>query len=866
MSIEPDKLLQHMAVPGTVGLYVLGCFEARITLYSQQVRALNLVYALFARGLLKEGQHLVVVGAGAGGLTAAAAAATKGCQVTVLEQARHPMAPFHESTGRYVHPHIYDWPHESWEQAEAGLPLLDWTAASAHDVREQILRGWDEVRGAHPGRITLIPALADVMLDDTSKIAPWLVRWPTPFNQLEADVVLLAVGFGPERHWPEVETPSYWKLEGLQQYEPTGSETRYLISGCGDGGLIDLLRARVENLRHETIIQDLLPDTEPTLVAVRERLLEIENDNRSDDDAWLTKQYLALKTPAITERMKLRRDRVVELNGEGRSPFSKRASILSRFLASRLFESGQAYRPGRIASVQKADGGFRVLIEGVTHAYHHLILRWGPEPALEKGFRTLWARCQQTLQVKNQLDQTREPIWDDAFYGKARRPRGHRTRQSPPPAGSGTERTPPDAGLPLARRSPPVPSPAIAASAVAFRDAPFDLGTIWGLDRGGFLGVLVGPRGETALDPLVHAERLLWDLSPEEPPGLPTRWWLSIDPLHQPNGPGSEADAWAAVIDDDPRVERLRSRGLADGVILGFHWAIPLEDVNERTLLSIETWGAALRRIFAGKQPAIVLTATTQGGRVEWASVERLRGRLAVACGAPHDAVTVLSLPRLDAEIAEDRREEIRVGAQRGGVEGRRALLSALGAGSDAGMDAWVEGATHEPRFALVPEDLVGDPERGSLIEGVALALMRRRCEGADRASRVDRLLSGIRPMLGGALRLVLELCSGGVSEGDFIARGSAEAYFLALRAGLRIDVDAAVLGRATLDDSKLWWLLTAMPPIRDRLARILALDPARRAVFGLITPRERAAIRGDAALVSKLSDCRRGVAVADAG
>jgi hypothetical protein len=49
------------------GIYILGCFARRVTLYSQQVRALNLIYGLHAIGELKAGEPVVVIGAGAAG-------------------------------------------------------------------------------------------------------------------------------------------------------------------------------------------------------------------------------------------------------------------------------------------------------------------------------------------------------------------------------------------------------------------------------------------------------------------------------------------------------------------------------------------------------------------------------------------------------------------------------------------------------------------------------------------------------------------------------------------------------------------------------------------------------------------------------
>src|SRR4051812_22985271 len=51
------ELLNFLEVPGSPGLFVHGCFARRVTVYSQQVRALNLVDALAGLGYLTRSTH-----------------------------------------------------------------------------------------------------------------------------------------------------------------------------------------------------------------------------------------------------------------------------------------------------------------------------------------------------------------------------------------------------------------------------------------------------------------------------------------------------------------------------------------------------------------------------------------------------------------------------------------------------------------------------------------------------------------------------------------------------------------------------------------------------------------------------------------
>ena len=60
------------AVPRFPRVYVIGHKASRVTIYAQQVRALNLIWALNEQNPL-EGKNIVVVGGGIAGVTTAAA-------------------------------------------------------------------------------------------------------------------------------------------------------------------------------------------------------------------------------------------------------------------------------------------------------------------------------------------------------------------------------------------------------------------------------------------------------------------------------------------------------------------------------------------------------------------------------------------------------------------------------------------------------------------------------------------------------------------------------------------------------------------------------------------------------------------------
>ena len=71
-SNEPAAIVEATGVPGK-NIFFLGCFESRVTVLSQQRRALNLVDGLIRSGIVRQKGRVAIVGGGAAGVTAAAA-------------------------------------------------------------------------------------------------------------------------------------------------------------------------------------------------------------------------------------------------------------------------------------------------------------------------------------------------------------------------------------------------------------------------------------------------------------------------------------------------------------------------------------------------------------------------------------------------------------------------------------------------------------------------------------------------------------------------------------------------------------------------------------------------------------------------
>ena len=115
---SPDTILGNYRLLDRP-LYLVGIFARGVTVYSQQIRAFNLIWALVKQGIvackLKEDAPdpvkracIAIIGGGFAGLTAAAALIKKGvhADITILEH-RDTLLPLqHGSDTRWLHPRI----------------------------------------------------------------------------------------------------------------------------------------------------------------------------------------------------------------------------------------------------------------------------------------------------------------------------------------------------------------------------------------------------------------------------------------------------------------------------------------------------------------------------------------------------------------------------------------------------------------------------------------------------------------------------------------------------------------------------------------------------------------------------------------
>lgn len=288
--LNPTDIIAGSRIQAHPGFYVIGCFDTRITFYSQQVRALELTHALQHEHLIRANARIAVIGGGAAGLTAAAGLALQpGTNVRLFERSDVLLPLQRDSQRRRLDPHIYEWPKPDADHELAELPLLDWRSGSAIEVRTAVLQEFTNIRMFAANRLEVS------FLHDVTRIQPQHGRFILSFtregangdrveDQAEYDIVILAVGFGTEPSVPigGTVTPSYWRDAGVPGPEITGkARPAFLVSGNGDGGLIDLIAAASRNFDHNEIIRGIAQ--RPGVRDLGPRLLEIDRLAREND-------------------------------------------------------------------------------------------------------------------------------------------------------------------------------------------------------------------------------------------------------------------------------------------------------------------------------------------------------------------------------------------------------------------------------------------------------------------------------------------------------------------------------------------------------------------------------------------------------
>jgi hypothetical protein len=400
-----DAILELMSVPEAPHLYVLGAYAKRVTIYSQQVRAINLVDAIWRYQREQPGPRIAIVGGGIAGLTAAARmleyAAARALEhkakVSIFEQNADFISIQSDANHRWVHPHLYEWPNEESGALldNADIPQLSWHAQDAKGLSKELRDKWKEISDKHA---ELVEERCSTMVTrvEADAAGEYRLTWKNLANESgeqsdKFDIVILALGYGLE---PGADgRVSYWRPDGMDWIGQPG-EQRVLVAGYGDGALTDLMRACLLNFDHASILKEVIQALQPTDI---ESIRELEGDLAAIDAEEMTTGYRDAHFPKVVAILKGKQDKLrkVVLTGPGPNLFDPAASTLNRLVVSQLLRMKAFQHIGLMngeriekpAQEDPAIAGILARTDPKLDTFTNIVLRFGTKKILPSGSR-----------------------------------------------------------------------------------------------------------------------------------------------------------------------------------------------------------------------------------------------------------------------------------------------------------------------------------------------------------------------------------------------------------------------------------------------------------------------------------------------
>ena len=408
-----DDIVSSTKIDDDSFVFIVGTFDKKITIYTEQVRALRLVRALVEEGFVSKERSTAVIGGGVAGLTTAVALQKRGCPVTLFEKETSLLSVQSAASHRFVHPHVFSWPAQGGYRQDAGLPVLDWVASSADVVGSQIRDlAMSALNTSISSEIVSSACIEDVepAADRRTKLT---YSTSGACQSREFDVVIICVGFGADavsvggQH-----TPAYWHPDMLS----TNSAKNVLVSGSGDGGIIDCIRAALPNIDHNKIIEFVC--THPEMLVIAKELSKIEiaeakarNSGHVFDAVEAYKDLIVSDALIQWAKAHTQEDIAVTLNYRGHSPLSSTAAVVNKSILIVLIKAGLvSLIEGDLSSID-------------LQSYDAVVVRHGPnrEKHFEDSVGARIAGCVNAVKlagkrfsVSDQLDHQ-----TDVFFSKS---------------------------------------------------------------------------------------------------------------------------------------------------------------------------------------------------------------------------------------------------------------------------------------------------------------------------------------------------------------------------------------------------------------------------------------------------------------
>jgi hypothetical protein len=446
------SILDECTPAGFVNVYVIGHRPTQLTVYAQQIRAFRLIWALAEQEKEKakgeknplKDKKIVVVGGGIAGVTAAAAATLHRAEVTLLEQGEELLHLQRGCHTRYLHPRLFEWPHRNARRAGAELPILNWSVGTASDVANRILADFHRIRRAARGSLQERCGVRNVRTGhDRWNSVVWEKDGKTE-RVVNPHAVILALGFGIENTVKGLPRRSYWRVDSLNQTALDSEDDRYvvLVSGTGDGGITDVLRAKLKNFDHGSFFDECVLRLEcdklrneieriETALGAKTKTLKETSPEVTDKilSAFLNEEYAGISEmiKAVDPVLQYVRPQTdVIWVGRAPHPITRNSQPLARLLSWRLVQLGFVkYLPGTLESVETLDqvkpSGFRyrATLQSYPSApwtidVHQVVVRHNCDPALKRAFPEVF-QAMEAKEAKNRPKQVKEGLEKEIY-------------------------------------------------------------------------------------------------------------------------------------------------------------------------------------------------------------------------------------------------------------------------------------------------------------------------------------------------------------------------------------------------------------------------------------------------------------------
>ena len=243
-----------------------GFASENIWIVHQQMRCVNLAWALRQTKRVKRGDVVAIVGGSFSGLMLSATLAIADDVIVYLfEKEKRLLHRFLDKGHRYLSPNLNSrYLGKRFDpQSLASFfepPIFEWRSGIASDVASQWLEEFKRYEQKLPIFTFLDWEVAKKHIKprDGGLVIDRRTRKDPQIQPISVDLLIDATGFGEEANPHGLADFSYWESGHRLIYDHLPKPCNVLVSGCGDSGLIEALHYAIEGFSH-SMVEGLWP-------------------------------------------------------------------------------------------------------------------------------------------------------------------------------------------------------------------------------------------------------------------------------------------------------------------------------------------------------------------------------------------------------------------------------------------------------------------------------------------------------------------------------------------------------------------------------------------------------------------------------